>query len=61
MTPPRRRTPARTTGPGSRRPRAFNPSPSLQHAVLASVPWSVVLLAVFVPLATWRYEKAVSR
>lgn len=33
----------------------------LRHAVLASALWSVVFLAVFVPLATWRYKKAVSR
>jgi ABC-2 type transport system permease protein len=38
-----------------------SPAWPLRHAVLASVLWSVVLLAVFVPLATWRYKKAVSR
>jgi ABC-2 type transport system permease protein len=33
----------------------------LQHPVLASLLWTALLLAVFVPLATWRYRKAVSR
>jgi ABC-2 type transport system permease protein len=33
----------------------------LQHAVLASLIWIVVILAVFVPLAINRYKKAVSR
>lgn len=28
----------------------------LRHAVLASAGWSLLLLAVFVPLATWRYR-----
>jgi ABC-2 type transport system permease protein len=40
------------------------PAPSawpLQHAVLASLLGTAVMLAVFVPLATWRYKKAVSR
>ncbi len=33
----------------------------LQHPVLASFLWIVVILAVFVPLAVSRYKKAVSR
>ncbi len=33
----------------------------LQHAVPASILWSLVLLVVFVPLATRLYKKAVSR
>jgi ABC-2 type transport system permease protein len=33
----------------------------LQHPVLASVLWAALILAVFVPLGTWRYQKAVSR
>ncbi|MPZ62372.1 MAG: ABC transporter permease [Propionibacteriales bacterium] len=33
----------------------------LQHPLLASLLWIAVILAVFVPLATWRYKKAVSR
>jgi ABC-2 type transport system permease protein len=33
----------------------------LQHPVLASLLWTALLLAVFVPLATWRFRKAVSR
>jgi ABC-2 type transport system permease protein len=33
----------------------------LQHPVLASLLWTAVTLAVFVPLGTWRYKKAVSR
>jgi ABC-2 type transport system permease protein len=33
----------------------------LQHAVAASLLWTAVMLAAFVPLATWRYKKAVSR
>ena len=33
----------------------------LQHAVLASVLWAAAMLAAFVPMATWRYKKAVSR
>jgi ABC-2 type transport system permease protein len=33
----------------------------LQHPVLASLVWTAVILAVFVPLGTWRYQKAVSR
>jgi ABC-2 type transport system permease protein len=33
----------------------------LQHPVLASVLWIALILAVFVPLATRRYKKAVSR
>ncbi|MEV0160641.1 ABC transporter permease [Nonomuraea fuscirosea] len=33
----------------------------LQHAVPVSLAWSVVLLAVFVPLATRLYKRAVSR
>jgi ABC-2 type transport system permease protein len=33
----------------------------LQHPVVASLLWTVVILAVFVPLGTWRYQKAVSR
>jgi ABC-2 type transport system permease protein len=33
----------------------------LQHPVLASLLWTVLILAVFVPLGTWRYQKAVSR
>jgi ABC-2 type transport system permease protein len=33
----------------------------LQHPVLATLLWAVVILAVFVPLGTWRYQKAVSR
>jgi len=40
------------------------PEPSawpLQHAVLASLLWTALMLVVFVPMATWRYQKAVSR
>jgi ABC-type polysaccharide/polyol phosphate export permease len=33
----------------------------LQHAKLTSLLWIVVLLVIFVPLATYRYRKAVSR
>jgi ABC-2 type transport system permease protein len=33
----------------------------LQHPVLASLLWTALLLAVFVPLATWRFKKAVGR
>ena len=33
----------------------------LQHAVAASLLWPALMLVVFVPLATWRYQKAVSR
>jgi ABC-2 type transport system permease protein len=33
----------------------------LQHPVLASLLWTALILAVFVPLGTWRYQKAVSR
>jgi ABC-type polysaccharide/polyol phosphate export permease len=33
----------------------------LQHPVLASLLWIALILAVFVPLATRRYKKAVSR
>ncbi|MEV4291500.1 ABC transporter permease [Nonomuraea bangladeshensis] len=33
----------------------------LRHAVAASLLWSVVLLAVFVPLATRLYQRAISR
>ncbi|HEU5158197.1 MAG TPA: ABC transporter permease [Streptosporangiaceae bacterium] len=33
----------------------------LQHAVPASLLWAAVMLAAFIPLATWRYNKAVSR
>ncbi|MCG5220216.1 ABC transporter permease [Streptosporangium sp. KLBMP 9127] len=33
----------------------------LQHAVLASILWSLVLLVVFVPLATRLYKRAVSQ
>jgi ABC-2 type transport system permease protein len=33
----------------------------LQHPVLASLLWTALILAVFVPLGTWRYKKAVSR
>ena len=33
----------------------------LQHAVLASLLWSLLLLVVFVPLATRLYKRAVSR
>jgi ABC-2 type transport system permease protein len=33
----------------------------LQHPVLASVGWIVVMLVIFVPLAVGRYKKAVSR
>jgi ABC-2 type transport system permease protein len=33
----------------------------LQHAIVASLLWTAVMLATFVPLATWRYKKAVSR
>jgi ABC transporter DrrB family efflux protein len=33
----------------------------LQHAVLVSVGWSLLILAVFVPLAVHRYRSAVSR
>jgi ABC-type multidrug transport system permease subunit len=33
----------------------------LQHPVLATVGWIVVLLVVFVPMANHRYKKAVSR
>jgi ABC-2 type transport system permease protein len=30
----------------------------LQHAVAATLGWSLALLVVFVPLATWRYRRA---
>jgi ABC-type multidrug transport system permease subunit len=33
----------------------------LQHPVPAALLWAVLMLAVFVPLATWRYQKAASR
>ncbi|HEY7483791.1 MAG TPA: ABC transporter permease [Streptosporangiaceae bacterium] len=33
----------------------------LQHPVTASLLWSAVMLVVFIPLATRRYQKAVSR
>ncbi|MER5427137.1 hypothetical protein [Streptosporangium roseum] len=33
----------------------------LRHAVVASLLWSALLLAVFVPLSTRLYKKAVSR
>jgi ABC-2 type transport system permease protein len=33
----------------------------LQHPVLASLLWTALILAVFVPLGTWMYQKAVSR
>jgi ABC-type multidrug transport system permease subunit len=33
----------------------------LRHSVLASLLWTALILAVFMPLATWRYKKAVSR
>ena len=33
----------------------------LRHPVLASVLWSLVILAVFIPLAIRQYRKAVSR
>lgn len=33
----------------------------LQHPVLASLAWTAILLAVFVPFAIRRYQKAVSR
>jgi ABC-2 type transport system permease protein len=33
----------------------------LQHPVVASLLWIALILAVFVPLGTWRYKKAVSR
>jgi ABC transporter DrrB family efflux protein len=33
----------------------------LQHPVLASLLWTALMLAVFVPVSTWRYKKAVSR
>jgi ABC-2 type transport system permease protein len=33
----------------------------LRHSVLASLLWTALMLAVFMPLATWRYKKAVSR
>jgi hypothetical protein len=33
----------------------------LQHPVVASLLWTALILAVFVPLGTWRYKKAVSR
>jgi hypothetical protein len=33
----------------------------LQHAVPASILWSLVLLVVFVPLATRLYKRAVSQ
>jgi ABC-2 type transport system permease protein len=29
----------------------------LEHAVLASLLWSLLLLAIFVPLSVWRYQK----
>lgn len=45
------------TAPAMPAPRAW----PLQHAVLASLLWTAVMLVVFVPLATWRYKKAVSR
>jgi ABC-2 type transport system permease protein len=33
----------------------------LQHPVLASLLWIALILVIFVPLATRRYMKAVSR
>lgn len=33
----------------------------LRHAVVASLLWTTLMLVVFVPMATWRYKKAVSR
>jgi ABC-2 type transport system permease protein len=30
----------------------------LQHPVAATIGWSLLLLAVFIPLATWRYQTA---
>ncbi len=36
----------------------MHPSWPLQHPVMATVGWSLLLLAVFVPLATWRYQNA---
>jgi ABC-2 type transport system permease protein len=33
----------------------------LRHSVLASLLWTALILVVFMPLATWRYKKAVSR
>jgi ABC-2 type transport system permease protein len=33
----------------------------LQHALAASLLWAVLLLTVFTPLATWCYQRAVSR
>jgi hypothetical protein len=33
----------------------------LQHPVLASLIWIVIILAIFVPLAIRQYRKAVSR
>jgi ABC-2 type transport system permease protein len=45
------------TSPALRVPDAW----PLQHAVPVSLLWAAVMLAVFVPLATRRYQKAVSR
>jgi ABC-2 type transport system permease protein len=33
----------------------------LRHSVLASLIWTAIILAIFVPLAILRYRKAVSR
>jgi ABC-2 type transport system permease protein len=45
-----------------------NPSPApthaawpLEHPVTTSLAWSLLILAVFVPLAVWRYRRAASR
>jgi ABC-2 type transport system permease protein len=45
---------------GSRAPPVPDAWP-LQHPVIASLAWSAVLLAIFVPFAIRRYKKAVSR
>ena len=33
----------------------------MQHPIAATLMWIVILLVVFVPMAIWRYQKAVSR
>lgn len=35
-----------------------HPAWPLAHPVVATLGWSLILLAVFVPLATWRYHRA---
>ncbi len=34
------------------------PVTMISNPVMATVGWSLLLLAVFVPLATWRYQNA---